>query len=774
MVDDKKFIMMNIDDESSKKVAEVISNPTCKKILNYIADNKEKSEEDIAKDLGIPINTVEYNLKKLLDSGLVEKSNKFFWSKRGKKINLYKPANRHIIISPKKRPDMNLLKSIVPVIIALVVVIAAILLLQNPQTQTQTNDLNKFNSLNELNQFLKDNQIEGEYGRGTGILEAFASGVTGAAKAADSAAAPSTNQVAGDYSSTNIQVAGVDEADMIKNDGKYIYVVSGKKVLIVDAFPADNMKIISEINLSDQVGNIFVNGDKLIIFSQQYSPIIYGGVRCMAIGCVMPPYQDESKTVVYIYDLSDRQNPELDEKITLTGNYIDSRMIDNYVYLIANQYAYNEGVLPAYEKDGEVNVVNADEIYYSPIRDQSFQFTNILAINIDNGLTSEKTVLTGNSQTIFVSRNNIYTTYTKYAYYWNPEDTNSQEETIINKFSINNDKVEFLSSGQVPGHLLNQFSMDENGDYFRVAATISGYVDNRDTSTNNLYVLDESMTIVGKIEGIAPGESIYSVRFIGDRAYMVTFKHVDPLFVIGLEDPANPTLLGKLKIPGYSEYLHPLDENHILGLGKEVDESIDADKVHTEGAVYYTAIQGVKLAIFDVTDVASPIELHKEVIGDRGSQSSAETDHKAFLFDKSRGLLVIPITLAELKAGQSKEMEGEFTFQGAYVYKVSLDDGFELQGRITHYEDDSAFKKSGYYFYGGEKSISRSLYMDDTLYTFSPAMIKANDLNTLDKISSVDLPYEQPNYGYYGGSTGVGFAEAGVAVDAVAPDRAVA
>jgi inhibitor of cysteine peptidase len=765
MADDKKFILMNLDDERLKKVAEILKSDTCKKILDYLAENKEKSEEDIAKDLGMPLNTAEYNLNKLVESGLVEKSKNFFWSKKGKKINLYKPANRHIVISPRKRPDMNLLKTIVPVIIvALVVVIAAVLFLPNnsQQDQTPSQELNKFSSLDDLNKFLKDNQVE--QGRGS-MLEsadvakgAVASGTTGSA-------APSASG-ASEYSSTNIQVEGVDEADVIKNDGKYIYVVSGNKVVIVDAFPADNMKVLSEINLSDSVGEIFVNGNRLVVFTRQYSPILYGGIRCMAIGCVMPPYRDESKTGVFIYDISNRQDPVLDDNISLTGDYISSRMIDNYVYLVANQYAYPEGVLPAYDKNGETSVVKADEVYYSPIRDQSFQFTNILVININNGETSEKTVLTGSSQTIFVSKENIYTTYTKYPYWYGGRESDL-EKTIINKFSIDKDQVQFLSSGEVSGHLLNQFSMDEDKDYFRIATTISGYVDNRDTSTNNVYVLDKELNVVGKIEGIAQGESIYSVRFIGDRAYMVTFKHVDPLFVIGLEDPTNPTLLGKLKIPGYSEYLHPLDETHIIGVGKEVDESIDADKVHTEGAVYYTAIQGVKLAIFDVSDVNNPIEMYKEVIGDRGTQSPAETDHKAFLFDKKRNLLVIPITVAELKPGQSKDMEGEFTFQGLYVYNVNLEDGFNLKGKITHYENDEAFKKSGYYFYGGDKSISRSLYMDDVLYSFSPSMIKANDLNTLDKINSVDLPYESTNYyNYYGGSGGIAVAEAvtGVAV----------
>jgi len=748
MSDDKKFILMNLDDERSKKVADVLKSDTAKKILDYISENKEKSEEDISKDLSIPINTIEYNLKKLLDSGLVEKSKNFFWSKKGKKINLYKAANRHIVISPKRGPSMNSLKTILPIIIAAVALIAIIAILANQSSYTQTQnptELNKFSSLDELNQFLKDNKID--Y---SGGIRKFSDGVFAAAEAATASdsAAPSPNSGSGDYSQTNIQVAGVDEADSIKTDGKYIYTVSGDKIVILNAYPADNMKILSEIEIQG-LGDIFINGDKLVVFANDYSQVVTYDARCMAIGCIMPPYFQEQKTNVFIYDLSDRENPKLENNLSLTGNYVSSRMIDNYVYVVANEYAYGEGVLPMYEIDGQKKIVNADEIYYSPIRDQSFQFTNILSVNVDTLEISEKTVLTGSSQTIYVSQENIYTTYPKYSYYWNPEGTDDVT-TIINKFSIDKDKIEFVGSADVPGILLNQFSMDEHEDYFRVATTISGYSNNVDTSTNNLYVLDKNLNPIGEIEGIAPGENIYSIRFIGNRAYMVTFRHVDPLYVLDLKDPENPKILGQLKIPGYSEYLHPYDETHIIGLGKEVDASIDADKVHTEGAVYYTAIQGVKLAIFDVSDVSHPIEMYKEVIGDRGTESPAETDHKAFLFDKEKGLLVIPITVAELESGQEKSEQGQFTFQGAYVYKVNLDDGFDLQGKITHYENDSAFKKSGYYFYGGAQSISRSLYIDNILYTISPAMIKANKLFDLNEISSVDLPYEEQNYYGYG------------------------
>jgi inhibitor of cysteine peptidase len=300
--------------------------------------------------------------------------------------------------------------------------------------------------------------------------------------------------------------------------------------------------------------------------------------------------------------------------------------------------------------------------------------------------------------------------------------------------------VTYVATGKAKGHILNQFAMDEHDGYFRIATTISGYVNNRDTSTNNVYVLDSALKATGALEDVAPGESIYAVRFMGKRAYMVTFLHVDPLFVIDLSQPAAPRILGKLKIPGYSDYLHPYDETHLIGIGKEVDASIDANLVHTENAVYYTAIQGVKLALFDVKDVANPIEVYKEVIGDRGTESLAAQDHKAFLFDKEKGLLVIPVTLAELKPGQPKNMQGEYVFQGAYVYNLTLKNGFNLKGKVTHYDTTDAFQKSGQYFYGGQSDITRSLYINNVLYTLSQSRLQLNDLASLANLRV--LPFD--------------------------------
>ena len=559
-----------------------------------------------------------------------------------------------------------------------------------------------------------------------------------------------SNSATVDFSQTNIQVAGVDEPDTVKTDGTYLYLLANSKIYIIKAYPAEDASVLSNITLNSSmdVKNLFINGDKLVVFATSYR---HPYVLCEPQSdWYYPRYSGVSTTVVNVYDISDHENPELENEIEIDGSYFNARMIDNHVYVVATEYTYdilygtddNETLLvPQITIDGDTKQLPSNQIYYVDIPERIDTMTHVISINLDNDAVVQKSFLLGSSQTMYVSENNIFLAYSQYGYI---EPSNEDEggrngqKTLLHKISIDNGDISYIAEGEVPGRILNQFSMDEHNGFFRIATTISGYQDNVDTSTNNMYVLDENLEVVGRLEGIAPGESIYSVRFMGARAYMVTFRHIDPLFVIDLGDPEDPQILGKLKIPGYSEYLHPLDETHLIGIGKEVDASIDADKIHTEGAVYYTAIQGVKIAIFDVSDVENPIELHKEVIGDRGTESLAATDHKAFLFDRQRGLLVIPITLAELKEGQPKNMQGDFTFQGAYVYDISLEDGFNLRGRVTHIDDEQEYLRSGYYFRSSQ-SVTRSLYIDNVLYTISDSMVKMNDLSTINEINSVTL-----------------------------------
>jgi len=407
-------------------------------------------------------------------------------------------------------------------------------------------------------------------------------------------------------------------------------------------------------------------------------------------------------------------------------------MIGDYAYVVTNE--------PVYEEEGEVNLpkihcggneteIPAEDIYYSDVSDYYYMYTTIIAINTQNddqGPTYE-TILLGASSTLYVSPNNIYLTFPVWGTDILGREVWDSPRTSIHRLHIEGEAIEYMASGEVPGMVLNQFSMDEYDGHFRVATTTWG-----DTTGNHVYILDMDLNIVGSVEDLAPGETIYSARFMGERGYLVTFKQVDPLFVIDLSDPNNPRELGYLKVTGYSDYLHPYDENHIIGIGKE-----------TTDAGEFAWYQGVKISLFDVSDVNNPQEIDKLEIGDRGTESPVLWDHKAFLFDKSRNLMVMPIMLAEVDLSDYPEgvpswAYGEPVWQGAYVFDVSLSAGIEEKGQITHIEN---FADPEYYYYYSPFAVERSLYIGDVLYTISQAKIKMNSLETLAYINEVELPY---------------------------------
>lgn len=317
--------------------------------------------------------------------------------------------------------------------------------------------------------------------------------------------------------------------------------------------------------------------------------------------------------------------------------------------------------------------------------------------------------------------------------------------TLFYKFSLNEGNVTYAAKGEVPGSLLNQFSMDEHNGFFRVATTTGQmWWGSESTSKNNLYILDSSLNITGRIENIAPGERIYSVRFMGDKGYMVTFKNMDPLFVMDLKDPSNPKILGELKIPGYSDYLHPYDENHIIGFGmdtKEVEVKDENGKV--VGTTTYQL--GMKVAMFDVSDINNPIEKFKVNIGDSGTYSDVLYNHKALLFNREKNILAFPVSVQEAKEqwiDQEKTIPnyGTFAFQGLYVFSIDMASGFNLEAKISHLTPEEVQKaqSQGYEY---EKTVERALYIDDTLYTISKAFIKAHDMDSYQEKATLALPY---------------------------------
>jgi uncharacterized secreted protein with C-terminal beta-propeller domain len=557
------------------------------------------------------------------------------------------------------------------------------------------------------------------------------------------------------YSATNVQVAGVDEADTVKTDGEYIYLVTGSNVSILKAYPADQAQLVSTIAISDMTPvGIFVNGDRLAVL---------GTLSIMSQQLINGTEIDFTNTTTssQIYDISNRTNPKLLATFTASGSYFSSRMIGDFVYLIASEPAlYTDEAasniaidtvnVPKLGMNGNIAEVAPSDIYYSNTTDNYFVFTTIVAFNIQNTAEtpSYKTITLGGTSTIYVSPNNIYITF--------PE----QDHTLIYRVHIENSTINPDVKGEVPGSVLNQYSMDEYNGYFRIATTNTTWI----TSTinvigtpivpsqfmnasgsfarviilpptalageHNVYALDQNLTIVGRLENIAPNENLHSARFVGDRCYLVTFQKTDPLFVINLTDPTEPAVLGNLSISGFSDYLYPYDENHLIGVGKE---TVEADQG------YFAWYQGIKVALFDVSNVSNPIQVANYTIGDRGSDSPVLSDPKAFLFDRSKNLLVIPVLNATIDQSQYPNSSavppgayGQPVWQGACVFNLTLNGGFVFRGGITHIEDGTSIWDSNYY-------VERSLYIDNVLYTVSNAEVKLNSLDDLAFIKEIEI-----------------------------------
>ena len=685
------------------------------------------------------------------------------------------------------------------------------------QSLSKQGKIKKFKSEKEFAKFLKENEtVENNVLYGSkGMMRGVVSNEMMEMKTmtnSDSLASGfgDDGQSGKDFSKTNIQVEGVDEADIVKTDGDYIYVVSKNNLFIIRVFGAEEMQIESKIQFKSQPSNIFILGDKLAIFGDNYNIFDLEIARRWK--------RRNNFSFLKIFDIEDRKNPKQISNLDFEGSVQNSRLVGDYIYLVLNNYNYNhfdgEPVLPRIlENNQELSIKCAGEnkcfnpdLYYFDIPYDRYNLTSILSVNIKSPEEQKEikadTYLMSGSNNIYVSQDNIYLTYTKHFDEYElelevmrdmlfnklnienqekikkieevanfilsknekqrkvrqiieeflrsldkDEQNNfakeldekmktklksilaSMETTIVHKVSISNGDLEYIGYGEVPGYVLNQFSMDESGDYFRIAttkgSTWSRYLDEEDRkSYNNLYVLDSDLKIAGKVEKLAMNEKIYSVRFMGDRVYMVTFEKIDPLFAISLADPQSPKVLGKLKIPGYSDYLHPYDEDILIGLGKdtEVDKN---ERVTTKG---------IKLSLFNVKDLANPKEIDTYILGDAGSESIALHDHKAFLFAKEKNLLVIPVSIREKDANDDKYW-GDVKFRGVAVFDIDKD-GFELKGKIDHKENNK--NNENYY----DASVKRSLYIEKNLYTISNNYIKVNNLDSLDSLGNLELKKE--------------------------------
>jgi inhibitor of cysteine peptidase len=339
------------------------------------------------------------------------------------------------------------------------------------------------------------------------------------------------------------------------------------------------------------------------------------------------------------------------------------------------------------------------------------------------------------------------------------------EYTIINKIGIQKGKIDVLANGVVQGRILNQFSMDEHDQVFRIATTstrnyrlqkedaslnpaglaaetkadedeaiapestarimIAPPIQRINEPSSNVFALDKDLKVVGSITGIAPSESIYSTRFVRDRLYMVTFRQVDPFFVFDLSDAKNLKALGELKIPGYSRYLHPYDESTIIGIGREASAT--------------GQVRGLKISLFDVRDVSKPKEVAKFTTPSSHANSIVEYEHKAFLFSKEKELLVIPAySYSYDNWDPSGKRGGSGSFNGAMIFKVSKDN-ISLRGIVDH--------SQGTAYYG--PAVERSLYINELLFTKSVGLLRINELSDLSSVKNLELSGFKSPYPIY-------------------------
>ncbi|WP_163972015.1 beta-propeller domain-containing protein [Oceanobacillus halotolerans] len=568
----------------------------------------------------------------------------------------------------------------------------------------------------------------------------------------------SAGSEASSTSDTNVQVDGIDEGDIVKTDGEYLYFARDRDIIIAKT-DQSNSKVVSSIKEEAfQTQELFVEDDLLIAIGFQHKPIreveepTEQPNASRADMAIYPPSLN-MQTTVYMYDISNQSTPEKVREFSLEGSLTASRKMDQQLFLVANNHPPYH-ILEEESSNGEVRPLIKDtatskkaepidfnDMYFFPESDGE-NFMLLATIDL-NDMEKEATIESylGASNQVYMSENHLYTAS---RHYNTPESTKSDDtelavtqpaNTEIIQFKLGDGEIAHHASTVVNGTLINQFAMDERHDTFRVATTKGEMWGDDEPSTNNLYTFDLDLNPLGAVEGLAEGERIYSVRFMDDVAYMVTFRQVDPFYVIDLADAKNPEVLGELKIPGFSNYLHPLDENHVIGVGQHTELE------ETGGPEPIVRTAGLKLSIFDVSDPTNPQEKFTEIIGEGGSYSELNHNHKALYQHPSKNIFGFPAQLYETKMVQQGDATYErqsFVYEGAFLYQLSSEAGITLKDTITHQNDNIEHPE-------WEAQIKRMVSVNDYLYTLSFDLMKVYDIETESTVKTVELP-EMPEW----------------------------
>ncbi|MDL2220431.1 beta-propeller domain-containing protein [Eubacteriales bacterium OttesenSCG-928-N14] len=520
-------------------------------------------------------------------------------------------------------------------------------------------------------------------------------GISSESSTGDGAPSPTggTDDGGKEFSNTNTQVAGIDEADIVKTDGKYIYVLADGTLYIVQA-EGKKSKVLGKQKIAVD-GNekslypteMYLVGNRLVLLLNEYEISNYGYYEPdgRMVDCWMPSV---GKTYAAIYDIDDAGNIKEISRIGQDGSYQTSRMQNGMLYLISNHHVYEEmdpekpsTFVPSLYSDGAKETVDAANICIPPMP-SSTSYIVISSIDVTNAQRVDDKSILGFTSNVYMSQNNILIAQSDY--YENevgkrqeaPYSVTTYEsgsKTTLLRFSIDGGKITQSASGQVPGALLNQFSMDEYNDNIRLVTTVdemryeiyldeknewSNYKDISSKQNNALYVLGMDLNVVGKIEGLANDERIYSARFMGDVGYFVTFRQVDPLFAVDLSNPASPKITSELKIPGFSQYLHGYGDGLLFGLGMDADAE--------------TGQSGnMKLSMFDVSDAFNVTEKHKLLLS--GRYSEALYNHKAIMILPDKNIIAFPVESGYEVYGYG---ENGFTLK----HRLTIEDSYNSRG----------------------------------------------------------------------------------------------
>lgn len=518
-----------------------------------------------------------------------------------------------------------------------------------PQEETDDSGLVTFQSEDEFIKFLKSKITDSQkttVGAAEDVFNyEYASDEKNAAPIAPGSATNNAGTADGAISKgeagskTNTQVDGVDEADIIKNDGRYIYVITDDiRLSVIDT---TEMKSVFTVNLEPINGGtlytaseIYLTENRLIVLGTQFqkteetennettgNDTFVSGDIAYGTGYCPPMYpSSRDETVIRIFDVSDKSSITQVTAFTQDGYYQNSRLVDGYVYIISGYRIFDTKDL----KNNAVPTVNGEKIscdcLYAGENLNNYTYQTVVSgfsVNESNPTVSKVSVI-GYADTVYCTSNTLYLLGRTWA--------GDSRNTEIFSFSLKDGKVEKKATGSVPGYTNNNYSVDEKDGYLRLATT--DYNDRNGQDISSLYVLDEKLDIVGKLTDIAHDEQIKSARFIGNIAYIVTFRNTDPLFAIDLSDPRNPKILGKVKLPGFSEYLHPIGDNLLVGIGYDGSDR-DAD------------YQSLKITLFDISDPLNPTV--KDSMAYKNTRSDVLDEPKSFIMGESGSDFYLPV-----------------------------------------------------------------------------------------------------------------------------------